>query len=203
MALRALRDIRDGLLSLSYPQECRVCGGAVESWDDGVVCAQCWDDPRITRVLTESVCFKCGAPGAPTITEGAVAAAQGLRCGLCLSAPFDLARACGTYSGAFEASILSLKVTPHLCPRLGKIIYRTFRTHQYGLTADVVIPVPLHRLRERQRGFNQAAIIARLVCREFGLGLDNRSLKRVKPTERHRAGTEQRCRHDRADFKRA
>jgi len=50
------------------------------------------------------------------------------------------------------------------------------------------MPVQLHRLREQQRGFNQAAIIARLVSRGFGLRFDDRSLKRIKPTERHRAG---------------
>jgi ComF family protein len=48
--------------------------------------------------------------------------------------------------------------------------------------------VPLHRLRERQRGFNQASVIARLISRALALELDDRSLKRIKPTERHRAG---------------
>jgi len=48
--------------------------------------------------------------------------------------------------------------------------------------------VPLHRTRERQRGFNQAAIIAKIICREFDLPLDDRALARVKATERHRAG---------------
>jgi ComF family protein len=107
---------------------------------------------------------------------------------MCSSAPFTAARACGIYSGAFEASILSLKIAPHICPRLRAIIHRTFSEHQRELISEVVIPVPLHRLRERQRGFNQAAVIARLVSREFGLQLDDRSLKRIKPTERHRAG---------------
>ena len=188
MALRALRDIRDGLLSLCYPQVCHVCGGAVEAWDDGVVCAECWDDPALTRVLTPCVCAKCGSPLAPSTGPAAAFTTAGCFCGLCSSAPFDLARACGVYSGAFEASVLSLKITPHICPRLRKIIHRTFTEHQKGLIGDVVIPVPLHRLRERQRGFNQAAIIARLVCREFGLRLDTRALKRIKHTERHRAG---------------
>ena len=50
------------------------------------------------------------------------------------------------------------------------------------------MPVPLHRLRQKQRGFNQAAIVARLISREFGLRLDDRSVMRIKPTERHRAG---------------
>jgi ComF family protein len=107
---------------------------------------------------------------------------------MCFSAPFTAARACGVYSGALEASILFLKVTPHICPRLRAIIKRTFSEHHIALRSDVVMPVPLHRLRQKQRGFNQAAIVARLISREFGLRLDDRSVMRIKPTERHRAG---------------
>ncbi len=189
MLPRALRNIRDGLLGLAYPEECRVCGAAVESWDDGVVCAECWDDPALTRILTGFVCAKCGAPVAPTITTAERPPTIGGRlCGMCSLAPFTAARACGVYAGALEASILFLKVTPHICPRLRAIIHRTFSEHDLALRSDVVVPVPLHRLREQQRGFNQAAIIARLVSRGLGLRLDDRSLKRTKPTERHRAG---------------
>jgi ComF family protein len=52
----------------------------------------------------------------------------------------------------------------------------------------MVIPVPLHREREKQRGFNQAAIVAEALARKFNLHLDKHSLVRIKPTERHRAG---------------
>ena len=107
---------------------------------------------------------------------------------MCSSAPFTAARACGVYSGAFEASILFLKVAPHIPPRLRGIVNRVFSEHHRVLQGDVVIPVPLHRLRERERGFNQAAIIARRISKGFGLEIDERSLKRVKPTDRHRAG---------------
>lgn len=112
----------------------------------------------------------------------------GRLCGRCSSAPFAAARACGVYSGALEASILFLKTAPHICPRLRAIIRRTFSEHHVALRSDVVMPVPLHRLRERQRGFNQAAIIAGLISRGFDLRFDDRSLTRIKPTERHRAG---------------
>jgi ComF family protein len=107
---------------------------------------------------------------------------------MCGTLPFTTARACGVYTGALEVSVLSLKVTPHICPRLRELIFRAVSGHPPALEAEVVIPVPLHRLRERQRGFNQAAIIARLISREFGLRLDDRSLVRTKATERHRAG---------------
>jgi len=109
-------------------------------------------------------------------------------CGMCLPLPFAAARACGIYSGALEASILFLKVNPHICPRLGSLIARTFSEHREALASAVVVPVPLHRLREKQRGFNQAAIIAGVISKRFNLRLDDHSLVRMKPTERHRAG---------------
>jgi ComF family protein len=87
-----------------------------------------------------------------------------------------------------EASILFLKLTPHICPRLRQIICNTFSEHRAKLESDIVAPVPLHRLRQRQRGFNQSAIIARMICREFDIPFDDRALVRVKDTERHRAG---------------
>ena len=190
MLERALRSIRDGLLGLSYPQQCRVCGSAVESWDYGVVCGDCWDDSALTRILTSDVCTKCGAPGAPPTVNSQVnsTTSRSRACGNCAPAPFTAARASGIYSGAFEASILFLKVTPHICPRLRRIICQTFSDHRGALRSDMVIPVPLHRLRKRQRGFNQAELIARLISRKFGLTFDDRSLIRIKPTERHRAG---------------
>jgi ComF family protein len=181
---RALRNVRDGFLGLAYPEHCRVCGDPVESWDDGVVCARCWCDPDATKILNGSVCDKCGVLVSRSTNPGA----RARFCGMCSSLPFAAARACGAYSGGLEASILFLKVTPHICPRLRQIICNTFAEHRAQLESDVVAPIPLHRLRERQRGFNQAAIIARMICREFDLPFDDRALIRVKDTERHRAG---------------
>ncbi|HJZ67222.1 MAG TPA: double zinc ribbon domain-containing protein [Blastocatellia bacterium] len=184
MLERALRNIRDGLLGLAYPEQCRVCGSPVESWDDGIACARCWDDPDVTRILKGFVCDKCGF----MVSLATAAGAQTRLCGMCSLLPFAAARACGAYSGALEASILFLKTTPHICPRLRSIICRTFAENRAKLESDFVMPVPLHQLRERQRGFNQAAIIAKTICRDFDLPFDDRALARVKATERHRAG---------------
>ena len=180
----ALRTIRDGLLGLAYPEECRVCSGPVQSWDDGVACAHCWNNPAITKILTGSICAKCGTP-----TRAPMSSNGGTRfCGMCSALPFAAARACGIYSGALEASILFLKTHPHICPRLRRIICQTFSEHQHELGSDAVMPVPLHPSREKQRGFNQSAIIAKIISREFAPRFDDRSLSRIKPTERHRAG---------------
>jgi len=187
---RALTDIRDGLLGLAFPQQCRVCGKAVQSWDDGVVCAGCWKDPGITRLFGQLVCPKCGAPAARSVEDAQRLhrPSTGQSCGVCTALPFKSARACGLYSGALEASLLFLKVSPHICARLRRIIYRTMAAHQQTLAAEVVVPVPLHPIREKERGFNQAAIISRLISHRFDMRLDEGSLLRSRPTERHRAG---------------
>jgi len=175
--------IRDGLLGLAYPAECRVCSGSIESWDDGVACAECWDDPAITNLFVGDLCAKCGAQ-----LSGEPATDQPRGCGMCGALPFTAARACGSYSGALEASILFLKVNPHISPRLRTLIYRTFSEHRAAIESEIVLPVPLHKLRERRRGFNQAAIIAELISREFRLRYDDRSLARTRATDPHRAG---------------
>lgn len=190
MLQRAFRTVRDGLLGLAYPEECRVCGGAVESWDDGVACATCWTDPDVTKLIHNSVCAKCGVrmSGSPACARASHPETSTRLCGTCAELPFTAARACGVYSGALEASVLFLKVNPHVCSRLRSLIANSFFEHHEALACDVVMPVPLHPLREKQRGFNQAAIIASTISRKFNLKLDDHSLVRTKPTERHRAG---------------
>jgi ComF family protein len=49
-------------------------------------------------------------------------------------------------------------------------------------TVDVLIPVPLHPDRERQRGYNQAAILAEILGRMIERPVETRALVRVRPT---------------------
>ncbi|HYP27057.1 MAG TPA: ComF family protein [Blastocatellia bacterium] len=175
----ALSRLRDGLLSLIYPSDCQLCGGPVDSLDDGVACRACWEDPRITLLFSpDRVCRLCGAP----------ARSGDGPCGACTSLPFSAARSCGEYGGAIEASILFLKSEPHLCPRLRGIIEQTVLDHRERLGADLIIPVPLHPHRRRERGFNQADLIARVISGKVRLPVEEGAVIRTKNTERHRAG---------------
>jgi ComF family protein len=60
--------------------------------------------------------------------------------------------------------------------------------------ANLIIPVPLHPERERERGFNQAVLLARELSRLSGLSLDEYSVVRRVHTERHRAGMDAKAR---------
>jgi ComF family protein len=62
--------------------------------------------------------------------------------------------------------------------------------------ATLVAPVPLHPARERERGFNQASLLARAVAKGAGLRPDEWSLARVLHSERHRAGMDARARRE-------
>src|SRR6266496_3386372 len=62
--------------------------------------------------------------------------------------------------------------------------------------ANLIIPVPLHPDRERERGFNQANLLARELSRLTKLQLNEHAIIRDVHTERHRAGMDSRARRD-------
>jgi ComF family protein len=156
----------------------------VDRFADGVACERCWTNPDVTSFFFDApVCLKCGLP----LNQASV----GQNCGRCDQAPFHSARSCGLYAGALKASVLFLKSHPHLCRRLKGIIIETFSANRAALSCDLVIPVPLHPVRERERGFNQSSLIAKVIAKEFTIALDPGSLCRIKHTERHRAGMDQ------------
>ncbi|MDX6531524.1 MAG: hypothetical protein QOH41_3814 [Blastocatellia bacterium] len=184
-----LSSLYDAALALVYPQACAVCGESVESRQDGVACASCW---QTTRVFSEddTLCWKCGL-----FTEAAVTRdrRQSIRCGRCDDDAFSGARACGFYEGALRASILELKRGPHVATRLAHLLLMAQQREPLK-SANLIIPVPLHPERERERGFNQALLLARELARLSGLPLDEHSVVRCTHTSRHRAGMDAKAR---------
>ena len=181
----------DAALALVYPQACAVCGASVESRFDGVVCANCWEE---TRIFTgdETLCWKCGALSPGSIADDKK---EQVRCRRCDDEGFTAARACGIYAGALRASVLALKREPHIAGRLLRLL--ADRCEEGPLNrATLILPVPLHPERERTRGFNQAALIARELSRLMGLPVDEESLVRTAHTERHRSGMDARARRE-------
>jgi ComF family protein len=138
----------------------------------------------------DTLCWKCGL-----VTEAAVTRdrRQSIRCGRCDDNAFSGARACGFYEGALRASILELKREPHVATRLAHLMFTTQQREPLK-SANLIIPVPLHPERERERGFNQALLLARELTRLSGLPLDEHSVVRRTHTSRHRAGMDAKAR---------
>ena len=181
----------DAALAVVYPQACAVCAGSVEARADGVVCTECWNGTAVFSGA-EAVCWKCGL-----VSLGKIADDQRelVRCGRCDEDSFTAARACGFYEGALRAAVLELKRRPQAPARLAHLMVEASRRRPLN-EATLIVPVPLHPERERERGFNQAVVLGRLLARSTGLRCDEHSLVRDLHTERHRTGMDARARRE-------
>jgi ComF family protein len=195
---RKLDALYDAALALLYPSACAACGTAgVEARADAPACAACWGATRVFGGA-DVLCWKCGAlaPGeAASRALGGGGREEGVRCRRCDAESFTAARACGLYEGALRAAVLNLKREPHVASRLAGLLHETYLRAPFE-TATRVVPVPLHPERERERGFNQAALLGRALAARAGLAADEWSLSRVTHTEKHRAGMDARARRE-------
>lgn len=180
--------LRNSLLSLVYPQMCHICENSVEVKSDGVACGNCWRETEIFNDQ-EILCGKCGAF---LKNESPIAETY---CRRCEADEYDAARAVGIYETALAACVLNLKNQPFIPKRLQNLLLARFQTSPFQ-DATKIIPVPLSRSRLRERGFNQAAIIARIISRETRLKIDEWSLARAAHTKKHRAGMDRKSRFE-------
>jgi len=88
--------------------------------------------------------------------------------------------AAGRYGGALALAIQRFKFNerPDLARQLGELLRRAALERR--LTADVVIPVPLHHTRAIERGYNQSGLLARRVARTLDARFDAGSLSRIR-----------------------
>ena len=135
---------------------CASCAALLESPSRGPVCAACWQS---IRPLTPPLCDGCGDP---LPTWRAISTSQ-LRCARCRRTHrfVDRARAIGPYDGALRAIVHALKYDGRRS--LARPLAALMRVRGADLVegATAAVPVPLHGSRRRERGFNQAADLAR------------------------------------------
>lgn len=181
-----VRQIFNALLTLAYPQSCRVCENSVEKLSDGVACQTCWEK---TEIFTgaETLCSKCGA-----FLQSKPSAFQTF-CHRCDEHLYESAVAAGIYRHALAASVLHLKREPFVSKRLREIF--TVRFFDTGLQdATLIVPVPLSKKRLLERGFNQAAVLSKILAEEAAVKLDEYSLVRKIHTPMHRVGMDGKAR---------
>ena len=183
--------VSDSLLNIAYPLACAICGRSVEKRTNSPACDDCWQG---SRVFTEddALCWKCGAPARQTLR---VVERESIGCNQCGELEFAAARACGLYEGALRASVLQLKRQPHVSAKIRSLLIST--AQRPPLTnATMILPVPLHPERERRRGFNQAAEIARAISPQLRLPIEEGCLMRSAGSEKYRAGLDAKGRSD-------
>jgi ComF family protein len=94
----------------------------------------------------------------------------------------DGVRVAAHYEATLRKAILALKFDrqPRLAEPLGDLLAETLRRD--GLRVDVVVPIPLHRARQRERGYNQATLLARRCATRVGIPVRAGLLTRVRAT---------------------
>jgi ComF family protein len=169
-----------GLVDALFPPQCEVCEAPLGAQRRSCVCEACLGG---MPALAPPWCDRCGVPLAPSAAPGC--------CPPCLHRPprFESARAAALYRPAhpglnprppLAVAVQRLKYAQRraLADALGQLLAERY---PFGRDA-LVVPVPLHITRLRERGFNQAVLLARRLGRARGLAVASRALVRTRAT---------------------
>ncbi|OQX18299.1 MAG: hypothetical protein BWK76_07930 [Desulfobulbaceae bacterium A2] len=155
---------------LLFPPRCLGCGLRLARWQRPLFCDACLKE---IRPLRSPYCTTCGIPFA--------GAGDNHLCGACLRGEclLDRARAAFVYQGGVVQAIHGLKYgrQAQALESFATLVKGSGGLHDLT-TPDLVLPVPLHPRRLRQRGFNQAEELARSCLPDWQTLLHNDLLLR-------------------------
>jgi len=164
-------------VDLIFPPRCVSCDQPLSGRPDRYFCAACRDRIGFVR---SPICLKCGMPFKSADLNDHL-------CGDCLTSDtgFSIARCLGRYEETLLDCIHKFKYNEHL--GVGRMLGRMMAVYDYPAfnVSDytLLMPVPLHPKRLRQRGFNQALILARIIAKQHRRPVDFMTLKRQIYTE--------------------
>ena len=185
-----LRSLADALASVLFPAPCRICGETLETASRIPICSPCLAS---LRPYDGPLCNRCGRPivspvvrpvltDVPRLSAGAVPEVLCLVCRRGLY-DFDFARSHGAYTDSLVRAVILLKY--HRVGSLGgwfaQRLAEIAAQHPALRDVDVVVPVPQHSLRLRERGYNHAELVARPLARCLGLPCRSYLLLRTRP----------------------
>ncbi len=97
---------------------------------------------------------------------------------------FTMARACCIYEGTLEEAIHRWKYQEktYLSSIFGKWMADIFPSYWESKMIDLLIPVPLHKKRLRERGFNQSLLLVKELSHRLGIPYQERILRKIRTT---------------------
>lgn len=164
------------LLDLLYPRRCPLCG--MPGADEGA--HVCWDCMARMPILQLPFCRVCGDP-----VEGMVD--HEFSCSSCARRPpfFDRARSAARFRDGLRDCLHAFKYggDTHLSRDLSRLMVACVNAQYEDVGFDAAVCVPLYPSRERDRSYNQAALLASHVAADLALEAFPRCLVRVRSTK--------------------
>lgn len=161
-----LKHAAHGVIDLFFPDSCIFCQKRIIGYGRARLCDGC----AATMIpLSPPLCRCCGMPVGGGVDYKVL-------CGSCLkdSPPYTRARSFYPYDDKMQRLVTALKFGKDqtVASAIEKLLSRC--RIEVLAPSTFVVPVPLHKTKLRQRGFNQAALIARLIfCRQQPLIVQN------------------------------
>ena len=173
-------NILSQLINIIYPPRCHICTHFLPADADHNLSHYICDNCRASLIpITNPICSICGLPFVSSSEQDHL-------CENCLRKNpwYDLARAPYFYSGIIMESIQRFKYKSgtYLAPFLGELLSSFVREWIHNPKDIFIVPVPLHKRRLRERGFNQSLLLARILASDLGNQLDYLSLIRNRYT---------------------
>lgn len=166
-----LRNMFETAIVFLYPAKCRVCEEFLGVISMPYICANCW---REMQFLEPPWCDICGTPGV-----------DGL-CDACAVSPprYGKLRSIAFYHTTLQQAIHLFKFekkrifAQHLIQLINAHIPSDCSIEAY----DFVLPIPIHKKRLRERGFNQATLLADGIAKVAGVRVLTDTLVRKRHT---------------------
>lgn len=172
MDINGLQINAERLLSLIFPARCRLCSTAVRPRE--YLCPECMDE----LPWLNTSCIRCSLP--------LPVAAGDTLCGQCQQHPpeFDSTLALFHYQPPVDYLIKRLKFSSELaiCPFFSRLLAERISGETSRLP-ELILPVPLHYTRLRERGFNQSTELARRLGHALDIHVDYRLCMRTRSTQ--------------------
>lgn len=187
-----MKELVHAILDLVFPRHCAGCNVPADESFPGYLCPTC----RAELLVIESpLCGQCGAP----LSSSAVQA-DSARCGRCLRREFAFDRARSLYlydsRNIIKHLLMMMKYSGYraLAVEFGALMGEQIGSLLGPSAWDILVPVPLHPRRQRQRGFNQSEVMAKAIGKSLTLPVVN-GLRRVRNTKPQHGGRSTRQRN--------
>ncbi len=167
--------------NLCFPIFCLNCRERLLTEENGYFCPTCWE---LASRIEPPLCPSCGRPHTTMVGLGS---RRNFPCAECREHPLEaVGRIYGAamYEGVIAEAIQALKFHDkhRLAIPLGELLREFAAEHMAVEAYDFIIPVPLHRVRFRERGYNQSALLAEECAAAFPKARVCHDLKRIRPT---------------------